>query len=162
MYLEELVTFKQKLLQKVCTSPGIVKYFNADPESGEALGPKDLTYKKIFPYGFIPDTQTDQDVFVCFETSVPNVMPNGVFKRVAVKVFVLCHADWMRLPTGTRADLMSNEIDKQLDKSNFGFGMELMSVKRFMAAKDWYGTELDFEATDFNSLYGMIEQDRNQ
>ncbi len=153
MYLSELTSYKLKLIQLITSNEAIINLLaKPDEKSDDA---ESLVYKKIYPYGYIPDVNTEQDVFICFDVDVPRVRHGNMIKDVAVHIYVLAHKELMRVGNKLRIDALANEIDKQFDRnSKFGFDLLLVSAKRFMAAEGYYGLDLYFEAPDFNSTNG--------
>ena len=60
MYLDELSKYKCEIMKRLCENPKIQVLIL----SKESLNPKkELMYKYIFPYAFVPDTVTNSVVY---------------------------------------------------------------------------------------------------
>lgn len=152
MFLDELTTYKTKLLSLLCNSKDIIDLMacGKEIEYGD-----DLVYKQIFPYAYMLDTQTEQTVFICCDVEVPRMgESNDMFKYSALHVYILVHGSLMQTPNGTRLDLLADKVDRLLSRNRdfgIGGGLSLVSLKRFMPNEEYYGVELYYEGCDFHN-----------
>lgn len=152
MYLEELTKYKQEIMKNLCESTEVIELLSVDPNNTIEYG-EDLICKQIFPYGYVPNIQNKENVFICIDVEVPRT--NGsTFKDVAMHLYIFAHHNLMKTPHGTRIDVLADKIDRLLNmKRGLGIGaVQLRSVKRFMPADTYYGVELCYDVTDFNNL----------
>lgn len=120
-HLEEFTTYKQTLMQAICTSPEIISLLKLDTDPADITG-RDMRYDRIFPYNYVPLVTTNAKTFICFIVTAPNVK-EGVIAELMLTVFVFTHQDIMRTNKGMRTDLLISEIDKLLNGSiNYGLG----------------------------------------
>lgn len=120
-HLEEFTTYKQTLMQAICTNDNIIKLLKK-PTDPETLTGRDLRYKRIFPYNYVPLTVENATTFICFAVTAPNVTDN-VISTLRLYVWVFTHQDLMKTENGMRTDLLVSEIDKVLNGSTkYGFG----------------------------------------
>lgn len=151
MYLKELTTYKSKVLNFICSSDEIYQLLKLDGDTKSTCG-IDLSYKQIYPYGYIPNTNVEKSVFIAFDVDIPRVRTGNIYKDVGVHIYLLCHSDLMKTAKGTRIDFLGNIIDQNLDRNDdYGFKLYLVSAKHFMASEEYYGLELYYEAVDWNS-----------
>lgn len=114
-----------------------------------------LTYKQVFPYLYIDETQTTVLPYICIEVDIPRI-PTGTIKDMKLIVWCYCHKDCMRYSkkdySGTRSDIMSDMVERQLRDSNkFGIGkLQLQSVTYLNSINSkYYGRQLIFTIPDF-------------
>ena len=92
MYLDELSKYKSKVMQRLCENPKIQFLIL----SRESLNPKkELMYKHIFPYAFVPDTVTNTSTFVCFDMEVKRV-ENRSFKDLSIMFWIFSYQSILR------------------------------------------------------------------
>ena len=119
--LEEFTEYKQTIMKAICTSPKIVELLKLDSDKDEITG-KDMRYKRIFPYNYVPLTIENAQTFICFTVTAPNVRDN-LIAELRLTVYVFTHQDLMRTDEGMRTDLLVSEIDKLLNGSTkYGLG----------------------------------------
>ena len=119
--LEEFTEYKQTLMKAICTSDRIVELLklNTDPVG---IQWRDMRYKRIFPYNYVPYTIETAQTFICFTVTAPNVKDN-LIAELRLTVYVFTHQDIMRTDSGVRTDLLVSEIDKLLNGSTkYGLG----------------------------------------
>ena len=126
-HLEEFTTYKQTLMQALCTNENIVDLLKLDGDS-ESITGREMRYKRIFPYNYVPLTTEKATTFICFSVVAPRVK-SGVISTLKLIVWVFTHQNLMKTKDGMRTDLLVSEIDKILNGSNkYGLGrVELQS-----------------------------------
>lgn len=149
--LKEITAYKAKLMEVICTSTSIANLLHVT--EGNVLYGKDLAYKQVFPYSYIPTVTEHAQCFVCFNVNVPS-SKNNVIKDIQITIYVMCEKKLMRMTDGSgiRIDLMASEVDKLLN-GNYSFGlgeMELLSMREFVPIDGYYGNEIRYHVKDFN------------
>ena len=150
MYLEELSKYKIEIMKRLCLSKEIQSLILFSESENQG---KEMMYKNIFPYAFIPDTVTDASTFICFDLEIQRVQ-NRTFKDINMLFWIFTHQSLMRTENGIRTDIIANEVDKILNgNKNFGLGTsELKKVLRINPAKDYHGRTLIYKTVDFNRV----------
>ena len=150
MYLEELSKYKIEIMKRLCLSKEIQSLILFSESENQG---KEMMYKNIFPYAFIPDTVTDASTFICFDLEIQRVQ-NRTFKDINMLFWIFTHQSLMRTENGIRTDIIANEVDKILNgNKNFGLGTsELKKVLRINPAKDYHGRSLIYKTVDFNRV----------
>lgn len=114
-----------------------------------------LIYKQVFPCLYIDETQTNVLSYVCVEVNTPRI-PTRTIKNMELIIWCYCHKDCMKYSKkdyfGTRADIMSDMVERQLrDSDKFGIGkLQLQSVTYLNNTNSrYYGRQLLFTTPDF-------------
>lgn len=124
-----ITRYKRKLITSICNSPDLIALVNDDyiDEDGECVNSDELIYKQIFPYYYIPDTQTKAQSYVIMKVNGLGVK-NKIYNKAEVYICVVSHQDVMQAKGGgTRIDLMGEVVEELFNgRDDFGFGeMEL-------------------------------------
>ena len=113
---------------------------------------KNLPYKKIFPYLYVDETQTETSSFIQVEIDIPRI-PTNTIKDMKVIIWAYCHKNIIQYKgyNGTRVDILSDMIEQTLRDSNkFGIGkLKLESASYFFPNKVYYGRQLIYSMPDF-------------
>ena len=121
----ELCDYKQKVVNQILETDTIVEALVSDVDASE------LSYRNIFPYGYIPGMVDEARCYITVEVTMPQVSTaNYFFKDVLLIVTVISHTDLMKTDYGMpRTDYIAVELDKLLnDSEQMGIGkMELVS-----------------------------------
>lgn len=130
---KNLITeYKMNLISSMINHPDLVwlidkSYIDVD---GECDSAEELIYENIFPYNYIPKTQTEAKAYVLVKVDVPKTH-DKMYKSVVVTIITISHQDIMKVDekSGTRIDLMGDEIEYLFNgRDDFGFGeMDLVS-----------------------------------
>lgn len=116
-----------------------------------------LTYKRVFPHLYIPDTVEETSSFINVEVRVPDISSSGVWVYPELIVDVIVHQNKMKLDipgiSATRADYLSQLIDRELNGSmDFGVGKLVLVSNEPGSVNDKFRfRRLTFEAQDVNS-----------
>lgn len=154
MTLRDIGKYKNRLFSSIVQSEDVAELIlgkNYDKENVDEL----LTYKHIFPYLYIDDTQTQQCSYVCVEVDVPRTMDFS-YKDMKVIIWCYCHRGIMKYSKsgylGTRADILTDMVDRLLNSSNnFGLGrLRLQSATYLVPNKEFYGRQLIYTCPEFN------------
>ena len=157
-YLDELVEYPVKALQRIGTDETVVQLLtnnpNVDMESDEADGVFD---KNLFDYGFVDDTTQEATAYICAEADVVKA-PGSTMKNMELYVFIYCHKQFMNIDgskfkgmIGNRRDNLIRYTDKLLNGSDiFGIGkLEFKSAKVIPAPTGFSARELTYVVPDF-------------
>lgn len=154
MTLKDIGKYKNRLFSTITQSEDIAELMlgqNYDKENGDEI----LTEKHIFPYLYVDDTQVEQLSYICLEVEVPRTMDFS-FKDMKVIIWCYCHRGIMKYSKkdylGTRADILSDMVDRLLNSSNnYGLGrLRLQSTTYIMPGKNYYGRQLIYTCPEFN------------
>lgn len=151
MQLEDFYNYKTQLAKDLLTDTEIVKLLNDDPYT-EIEDPKELMYKQVFPYEYIPETVEHGRTFICSDVDV-DVVDGKTFLQAKLMIWVFTHSSLMRLPEGgVRVDKLVSRICEKINGSRmYGLGeLSLASSKRFAIMTDYSGKVLTFYIKDFN------------
>lgn len=125
-----ITRYKKKLISSIVTSPDLITLVNDDyVEDGECVNSDDLIYQQIFPYYYIPETQTKARSYVIMKVNGLGIK-NKIYNKAEVYICVVSHQEVMQAKGGgTRIDLMGEIIEELFNgRDDFGFGeMELIS-----------------------------------
>ena len=123
-----ITRYKKKLITSIVNSPDLISFVNDNyVDSGECIDSDELIYKQIFPFYYVPDTQTKAQSYVMIKVNGLGVK-NKIYNKAEVFVCVASHQDIMQTKDGgTRIDLMSEIVEELFNgRDDFGFGeMEL-------------------------------------
>lgn len=123
-----ITRYKRKLITSIVNSPDLIALVNDNYiEDGECVDSDELIYKQIFPFYYIPDTQTKAQSYVIMKVNGLGVK-NKIYNKAEVFICVVSHQDIMQTKGGgTRIDLMGEIIEDLFNgRDDFGFGeMEL-------------------------------------
>ena len=117
---------------------------------------EDLVYKRIFPYLYIPNTQTVSLSYINVEISITSTSRNNIYSYPQIVIMIISHQDHMNLNmagiSGSRNDYLSELIDEMLNGST-GYGIGKIVLKSNVAGSlnDTYRyRQLTFIGTDIN------------
>ena len=124
-----ITRYKKKLMTSIVTSPELIELVNDDyiDKDGECVNSDNLIYQQIFPYYYIPETQTKAQPYVIMKVNGLG-MKNKIYNKAEVYICVVSHQDCMQAKGGgTRIDLMGEIVEELFNgRDDFGFGeMEL-------------------------------------
>lgn len=119
----EIGEYKQKVLRRLIEDTELVAL--VDP-NGLAEYPDDLIYTNLFPYGRMPETEQEAQVYITVVVNVPSIsQSNDLIRYVDFKIRVYAHAELMHVKGhgSDRIDLIAAHIDEMLNESyDFGIG----------------------------------------
>ena len=154
MTLKDIGTYKNRLLSAIIQSEDVCETILGKDYDDTDVD-EQLIYHNIFPYLYIDETQTKQESYICIEVDVPRTM-DLAYKDMRIIVWCYCHKGIMKYSKkgylGTRADILSDMVDRFLNSSNdFGLGrLKLQSSTYFSPSKDYYGRQLIYSCPEFN------------
>lgn len=145
--------WKDIAIAKFLANEEIIKALDVTEEEVES----GLTYVRIFPHLYIPDTIEETSSFINVEVRVPDISQNGVWVYPELIVDVIVHQNKMKLDmpgvSATRADYLSQLVDKELNGSHdFGVGeLVLVSNEPGSVNDKFRFRRLTFVAQEINS-----------
>lgn len=151
-HLQELTTYKEKIMQAICTSDEVVSLLRKDSEP--TLSGRDMRYERIFPYDYIPGTTTKESTYICFDIEAPSVY-SCVELYLDFYIWIFTHQKLMNTGKGTRIDLLAHAVDKLFNgRDDFGFGkLELKYCKRLPPPSiGYHGKVMAYSAKFFNRM----------
>lgn len=117
---------------------------------------EDLTYSRIFPYYYIPDTITTVTTYILIEIDIKSTSRNNAYAYPIITFTVLCHQDDMRLKmagvSATRADYLAELIDNKYNGAD-GFGLGRLELRSNIAGslnEKFRYRQIVFQGKDFN------------
>ena len=149
----EISEYKTKIMTHLLSDKELVSLLD---EQGQFEYPDEMIYKRIYPYGRIPDTELETKTYITVMVNVPSLPKNNdVVRDVTVTLRVLSHESLMQVPgqNGTRIDLLSARVDKLLNESyDFGIGpIFLVYNNEFVLDNTHFYRELKFQTMSLNS-----------
>ena len=152
--LEEFTSYKQTLMKALCTSSVVKNLLKLSSDPSNITG-KDMRYKRIFPYNYVPLTIETAQTFICFTVTAPNVK-DDLITELRLTIYVFTHQDLMRTDNGMRTDLLISEIDKLLNGST-QYGLGKVSLKSCdvmqVPCQGYSGLYSVYSVKDFNNTY---------
>ena len=148
-YLEEIPEYKTDLLQSFINNEKIVTYIgNKDKEIQD---PVDLIGINVFPFPYVPDTETEVKTYICMDIYVPRVK-DMIFKDVQIVLNIFSHKEMGTYKGKSRVDLINIEVDKILNGS-YDFGIDkvdLVSVMPYVPNSKFSGKQIIYNVPNFN------------
>lgn len=150
-----IVRYKKKLMSLIVNSPKLIALVNDEyVVNGECENADDLIYEQLFPYYYIPDTQSETLAYVLMKVNGLGVR-DKIYNKAEVYICAVSHQDIMKVKRGggTRIDLMGEVIEELFNgRDDFGFGeMELKSNIETNINNTHRCRELRFTVEDFNA-----------
>lgn len=149
--LEEFTTYKQTLMEAICTSNSVVDLLRLETDDPNMTG-RDMRYVRIFPYNYVPLTTENATTYVCFSVTAPYVK-DDLITELQLTIFVFTHQDIMRTDSGMRTDLLISEIDKLINGSTkYGFGKVSLKTVDILQVpcRGYSGLYSVYSVKDFN------------
>lgn len=155
-YLEEIPEYKSDLLHALVDNENIVTYIGNKSE--DIYDSADLVGINIFPYPYIPDTQTEVLTYITLDIYVPRVR-DKLIKDIQIVINIFSHKDMSRHKGKSRVDLLCIEVDKILNGSkNFGIdSVDLVSVLPYLPNNKYAGKQMIYNVQNLNQrrcMYG--------
>lgn len=159
-FLDELVEYPARVIQKLGTTPDIVSLLTdntlIDMDSDEA---DEVFDKYLFDYGYVDTTSSEARAYICVEAELIRASTPTI-NDFYLYVTVICHKGFMSLDNtrfvgilGNRRDNLVREIDKVLNGAEaFGIGaLTLKSVKTVSSPVGFTARELTYFVSDFRN-----------
>ncbi|BFK56761.1 hypothetical protein I2400191J7_17710 [Ruminococcus bicirculans (ex Wegman et al. 2014)] len=119
--------WKNKAISMILSQDNILDLFEKDEEELE-----NIVYSNIYPFLYIPYTQTNVELYLNIEVSVPKVIW-GAFKGYPQMIIqIICHQDKMRLNKAgiskTRMDYVSELLGQLFNNSDGWSGNRIQLI----------------------------------
>lgn len=143
--------WKDKAISMVLEQDEIMELFEKSEEELE-----NIVYTNIFPFGYIPNTQSEVELYLTFEVSVPKMLFRQVWEHPHMTIKLICHQNKMRLNkagiSATRLDYLSTLLDRLLNGSDgWGYGkLSLVSNTEYNLSPVYKVREMIFQGQDLN------------
>lgn len=144
--------WKNKALSMILGEDEILSLFEKSDEQLE-----NIVYSNIFPYGYIPETQEQADLYMTLEVSIPKIVFRHIWEYPQLKIKLICHQSRMKLKkagvSATRIDYLSQLIDKLLNgSSDWGYGnLILVSNVEYNLSATYKVREMIFQGQDLSN-----------
>ena len=146
----EIAKYKNDVILELINNEQIVNAINAPEEDN-------LIYTHIFPYQYVPDTQTVATTYITMTVDIPRVSPNNTWVYPRLTLYIICHQEAMELHlagiNSTRIDYLSSLIDTLFNNSFIlGYGqLQLVSnIESSISATHRY-RKMVFDTIDLNN-----------
>lgn len=164
MNLSDFFDYKNQIMGDMLTVPEIVGLITEQDQFGDDIytveNAKELIYKQVFPFEYVPETVHDGSTFVCVDVDVESA-PSKTFLVPVLYVWVFSHRSRLVLPNGggVRTDALISEICKRINGSKeYGLGeLDFDSCKRFAPMTDYNGKVLTFYAYEWNRQHNYSQ-----
>lgn len=157
-YLDELVEYTTKALQKIGTNEKIVQLLTNNPEIDMNSDEADEVFDKyLFDYGYVDGTTEETAAYICVEAEVVQ-SPTPTMQNMLLYVTVICHKEFMKInPSkfkgliGNRRENLTRFVDEVLNGSEaFGLGkLKFQSARVVPAPTGFAARELTYQVPDF-------------
>lgn len=151
-----IIRYKQKLMSSIINSPELISLLDKRyVVNGECVDVDEgLVYKQIFPFYYIPDTQTEKLSYIILKVDGLGIR-NKLYNKAKVCICVISHQDCMKVENGrgTRIDLIAEIIEDMFNgRDDFGFGEMELKTNIESSINDKHRCRiLDFVVEDFNA-----------
>ena len=163
-YLDELVEYPVKALQKIGTNDMVVKLLTDDPDISMESDEADSVFDKyLYDYGFVDNTTEEASAYICVEAELVST-PTPTVKDLELYVQIVCHKKFMKIDTsrfkgiiGNRRDNLVRYVDELLNGSEiFGIGkLKLKTARVIPAPSGFAARELTYYIPDFQNKGGV-------
>lgn len=129
-YIDELVTYPAKVIQKISSDKTCVGLIlNKAPSDIVEEDFDKVLDENIFDYNYVDNTTDTSAAYIWVEAEIPSVV-NNTIKNMRIYVTIACHKQYMTLKSphfagfmGNRRDNIARYVDKLLQQSEvFGIG----------------------------------------
>jgi len=153
----ELSTNKTTILLKFIEDENILKCL-VNNESNfldislpVGFDPTSLIYSQIYPYKFIPTTETEAKTFITMSFNYKSNRQGTLFKNGSIYFYIITHNSLIRTDYGVlRYDYLVNQIDELLNSStNIGIGqLPFYDMGDFSVNENYSGTYLAYKTLE--------------
>ena len=124
--LSEISVYKNTILTKLIENENIVKAIgniNSDfLDTPSITNPRELLFKNIFPFPYIPDAQEEQKCYITMKFKLQR--SGNMFKLGEIFLYVFAHQDILKTEyPELRTDYILNELDEMFNETrDLGIG----------------------------------------
>lgn len=158
MVISDNITYKNKIMNKLCSISDIVTLIN-NPNITQD-NPDKMRETHILSRMKIPNTTLTAKNYICFDFNSRIYSRNEVLKNITINVGVICHESEIKTVWGNRHDVLAGVITDAFNWSRFlGFELEQVSDKEDILEKEYYARTLTFQNLAPNSLSNGVKMD---
>lgn len=147
--LKKVSEYRSNIMRMLCSDKDIVRLVSDKKSS--TIPDKSLIYKNIYPYAYVPNTNTGAETFICFCFNFGNIY-DKTYKKGYLTFYVFSNQKILRTSDGLRCDLIAERIE-ELFNGNYDIGlgrMQLSSVDDISPINDYHGVSIQYTFSDFN------------
>lgn len=150
---DNFTKYQKTIIEKLTSSQEIVDLLLNRIDS--EIPNSDLINDQIHFYDYVPEIDSEAKTYICVDGDIINGGKPQI-NNTFIYIYVFTHKDLMIDKdkfSGTRVNVLINEIDKLLNRSTeFGLGkLEFITAKRFIPPKDYKGRILEYLVKDINN-----------
>lgn len=159
-FLDELVEYPVKALQKIGTDEMVVRLLTNNPDIDMDSEEADKVFDKyLFDYGYVDGTTSETAAYVCVEAEVAKTSSPTV-QDMRLYVTIICHKQFMDIDAskfkgviGNRRENLVRYIDRLLNNSDiFGIGKLTLETARTVSAPTGFAArELTYKVPEFRT-----------
>ena len=158
MVISDVITYKNKIMNKLCSIPDVVTLIN-NPKITQSNA-NDMKDINIFSRMKIPNATLEVKNYICFDFNSKTYSRNEVLKNVIINIAVICHESDIKTVWGNRHDVLGGVIIDVFNWSDFlGFELELVSDNENILENNYYVRTLKFQNLSPNSLSNGVKMD---
>lgn len=158
MVISDNITYKNKIMNKLCSIADIVTLIN-NPNINQN-NPDKMRETHIFSRMKMPNTTLTAKNYICFDFNSKIYSRNEVLKNITIHIGIICHEDEINTIWGNRHDVLAGVITDAFNWSDFlGFELEQISDKEDILEKEYYARTLTFQNLAPNSLSNGVKMD---
>lgn len=153
---KELSNDKNTIVMRLLESKNICKalWYNVSDffDQPDIDDPSKLVYKKIFPYNFIPETNSEQSTYITMGFGKFKLV-GASFKSGLVRFRIFAHVDLHRTDYGLlRCDFIAGEIDKLINNERgIGIGKpQFHNMDELYVNNSYNGLIIDYKLYEWN------------
>lgn len=157
-YLDELVEYPVKVLQRIGTNKNIVALLTNNPDVDLESPEADAVFDKyLYDYEYVDPTVTEASAYICVEADMAKP-GSSTINDFRLYITVSCHKNFMSIDhsmfkgvVGNRRDNLVRYIDSILSGSDIlGIGrLRLTSVRVVPSPVDFVTREMTYEIPEF-------------
>lgn len=161
MVISDVVKYKNKIMNKICSIPEILELINNPEISPE--NPDDMKNVNVFSRMKIPNIATNVKNYICFDYNEKTDTYNKTFKNVIINIGIVCHEDDIVTDYGNRHDVIAGVIEEYLNWSDFlGYVLELVSNTESILNNTYHVRTLVFKNVATNNINSGVRNDANR
>ncbi|TVX97963.1 hypothetical protein [Cohnella terricola] len=153
--LEEIIGYKKRIIELILSDPDLCKalYYGENdfldqPELSDSAA---MLYNKVFPYPFVPGTETSPGLFLTVSAG-DFAKVNEIYKSGVMIVRLFAHQDSQETAYGvTRTDYAMSKVDGLLRQAKgFGLGgLKFRELNPLAVNEKYQGVNLQYQCVDF-------------
>lgn len=156
MIVSDVTKYKNKIMNKICSSPDIVTLINNPNITID--NSDEMKNVNAFSYMKIPNTSLAVKNYICFDFNAKSSSYNDLYKNVTINVACICHEGEINTMWGNRHDILGGVILETFNWSNIlGLQLELVSDVENILEKEYHVRTLTFKNLTLNSIKNGVK-----